>query len=163
MDFVQLYTTTTGRIGRKTWWLGVIGLAIIGLIISVVMVSILGAMGLMTSGFGQGLASLALVAIFFVPYKAMTYKRLHDRNRPENLFWIFIGPSIVSAVLMMLGISGSVQSIEMLGTVTEGFKPNMLGNLVNLVSTGIAIWALIELGFLKGDAGANAHGPDPVA
>ena len=130
---------------------------------SLVLTAILGGMGLMSSGFGQGLYSLIMMAIIFVPYRALTYKRLHDRNRPENLFWVFIGPSIASSVLMILGLSGSVQKIELLGTSTEMFQPNMLGNLVSLISVGVGIWSLIELGFLKGDSGDNAHGADPLA
>ena len=162
MDFKDLYTTTTGRISRKTWWLGSIGLVIIVIIISFVLGAVFGVTGLANSAFGNGLLSLAMLAIMFIPYRALTLKRLHDRNRPENLFWIFLAPSIASAVLMMLGLSGSMQTISMFGQEASGFQPNMLGNLVNLASLGVGIWALVELGFLKGDDGQNAHGPDPL-
>ncbi len=161
MDFVQLYTTTEGRINRKTWWLGVIGMIVMSLIVSVILKVFAGILGLTKSTFGQGLISLALIAILFVPYKALTLKRLHDRSRPEVLFWVFIAPSILSPLLMMLGLSGSTLDMSVLGQDVPMFKPNFLGSLVNLASLVIGIWGLVELGFLKGDQGDNAHGPNP--
>lgn len=163
MDFAALYTTTSGRINRKTWWLGSIGMMIIVFIISFVLGIIFGMGGLMTSSFGNGLMSLILIAIIFVPYRALTLKRLHDRSRPEVLFWAFIGPSILLATVTTLGLAGSMGSQEVFGQSVEVFKYNTFGNLINFVSIGVGLWALIELGFLKGDAGDNAHGADPLA
>jgi uncharacterized membrane protein YhaH (DUF805 family) len=42
-------------------------------------------------------------------------------------------------------------------------QPSGLSMLVGLVSLAIAIWALVELGFLRGTDGPNQHGPDPLA
>ena len=163
MDFGKLYLSSEGRISRKTWWLGAIGIVILAIVLGMVFGVVGGATGLATSNFGIGLIGLISIAIFFVPYRSLTLKRLHDRNRPENLFWIFIAPSIVSPLLQMLGLSGGMGEVEMFGQTVESYRPNMLGNLVSLASFGIGIWALVELGFLKGDAGDNAHGPDPLA
>jgi len=162
MDFAQLYTTTTGRISRKTWWLGSIGMIVVGFILAMVVGAIFGVTGLASSSFGNGLMSLLFLGIFFVPYRALTLKRLHDRNRPENLFWIFIAPQIVLGVLTTLGLAGSVQSQQIFGQTVEAFQYNMLGNLLNLIGLGVGIWSLVELGFLKGDTGQNVHGPDPL-
>ena len=38
-----------------------------------------------------------------------------------------------------------------------------LGWILNLLSLAVGIWALIELGILKGTTGPNQHGPDPLA
>ena len=164
MDFVQLYTTTDGRICRKTWWLGVIGMVIISIVLSMVLaVPFQFISGGNMSGFTQGIMELILLGIFFVPYRALTLKRLHDRNRPENLFWIFYAPSLASAAVKILGIGGSMATTQIFGQSVEAYTPNMIGQLVNLASMGIGIWALIELGIMKGDTGANEHGPDPLA
>jgi uncharacterized membrane protein YhaH (DUF805 family) len=32
-----------------------------------------------------------------------------------------------------------------------------------LIALALSIWCLVELGFLRGTAGANAYGPDPLA
>lgn len=46
------------------------------------------------------------------------------------------------------------------GTPTE---PNALGYALALLSTIVGIWFFIELGFLRGTAGPNGSGPDPLA
>jgi len=34
--------------------------------------------------------------------------------------------------------------------------------VIGLISLGVGIWALIELGILKGDPEPNAYGPPPA-
>ncbi len=163
MDFVELYTSAEGRINRKTWWLGTIGLVVIMFVFGLVFGVVMAFTGLSNSSFGVGLSSLVILAVAFVPYRSLTLKRLHDRDRPETLFWVFIGPSILLSLLTMLGLAGSVGTQIVFGQEVEGFQYNALGNAVNLVSIGVGIWSLVELGFLRGRAGENAHGPDPLA
>ena len=163
MDFGRLYFSADGRISRKVWWLGSIGLTIIAIVIGLVLGFAAGLTGFVNNLFGAGLTELALIALIFIPYRSLTYKRLHDRSRPEALFWAFIGPSIVSPILMLLGLSGSWETMELFGQVAEGFKRNALGEIVSLAVIGVGLWSLVELGILKGDPGDNAHGPDPLA
>jgi uncharacterized membrane protein YhaH (DUF805 family) len=40
--------------------------------------------------------------------------------------------------------------------------PTGIGWVINLLSFVIGIWALVDLGILKGTAGPNRHGPDPL-
>ncbi|MEL7486670.1 MAG: DUF805 domain-containing protein [Pseudomonadota bacterium] len=162
MDFGNLYLSADGRISRKTWWLGAIGVVVISIIVGAVFGAIGGVIGFTGSAFGIGILSLVSLAILFVPYRSLTYKRLHDRNRPENLFWIFLAPSIISPLLQMFGLSGGIGEVEFFGQSVETFQPNMLGNLISLASFGVMIWMIIELGVMKGDEGDNAHGPDPL-
>ena len=163
MDFQQLYTNTDGRINRKTWWLGFIGLTIISILIGIVLGVVAGLMGSIQSAFLNGLISLLILAILFVPYRAITYKRLHDRSRPEILFLIFIGPQILLSILTMVGLAGGPGTQVFFGQEIETFKYNVLGNALNAISTVVGLWSLVELGFLKGDDGPNAHGPDPLS
>jgi uncharacterized membrane protein YhaH (DUF805 family) len=37
------------------------------------------------------------------------------------------------------------------------------GIILNLISFAISIWALVELGFLRGTVGPNRYGPDPLS
>ena len=163
MDFRFLYLDPKGRISRKTWWLGAIGLLILAIIANMVLSTVGAVIGLNKSAFGVGLLSLLSLAIFFVPYYSLTVKRLHDRSRPTMLFWAFIGPSILSALLMMMGVSGSMGTVEMFGQQAPAFRPNAVGGAVGFLGLAVGLWALVELGFLKGDAGANDYGPDPLA
>lgn len=42
------------------------------------------------------------------------------------------------------------------------YQPNLLGWALNITVMGVGIWALVELGMLKGTTGANEYGPDPI-
>ncbi len=163
MDLGFLYTSLKGRISRKTWWLGAIGLIIISIIVGLVMGVVGAAMGLAGSTFGLGLLGLITTAIIIFPYFALTTKRLHDRGRPDILVWIFIAPSVLSPILQMLGISGGITTVEVFGVSQEAFTPNSIGYIFTGAAVIIGLWALVELGFMKGDGGDNIHGPDPLA
>ena len=104
-----------------------------------------------------------MIAAIYVPYYSITVKRLHDRGRPEQLFYVFIAPSIAIAVGSLLGLTGSMQELEIFGQKAAAPKYNLLGNALNLAGLAVGLWSLVELGFLKGEAGPNAHGPDPLA
>ena len=69
-NLVALYTTTDGRISRKQWWIGVVGI----IIVSIVLAIILGLIGLGTSGWGQLIAFVIL---------ACAVVRASPRNRPS--------------------------------------------------------------------------------
>ena len=162
MDFKYLYLSTAGRISRKTWWLGVIGLFIIALILGLVIGLIGGVTGLAGSAFGLGLLSLISTAIVIYPSYCLSMKRLHDRGRPEVLALIFIAPSLATPVLQMLGLTGSVSTIEVFGIEAEAYQANAFGQLVSAVTLLVGLWALFELGIMKGQSGPNEHGADPL-
>jgi uncharacterized membrane protein YhaH (DUF805 family) len=75
---------------------------------------------------------------------AVGVKRLHDRDKSGwwiLLFWL--GPSIL----------GGWQTAT----------PDLGGGLIlSLAAGAIAIWAFVELGCLRGTAGPNQYGPDPL-
>ncbi|MEM9705837.1 MAG: DUF805 domain-containing protein [Pseudomonadota bacterium] len=162
MDFEFLYLDLEGRISRKTWWLGAIGIVVLNFLVSTVVSMIAAIMGVASTAVGIGLTSLIVLALLFRPLQALTLKRLHDRDRPEQLFWYFIGPSILSALIVMLGIGGGIDEISILGTSVPVYRPNFAGALVNVASTAMFFWMLWELGIKRGDAGPNTHGPDPL-
>ena len=43
-----------------------------------------------------------------------------------------------------------------------GHRTGSTGLILGLVGFGISIWATVELGFLRGTAGPNSYGPDPL-
>jgi uncharacterized membrane protein YhaH (DUF805 family) len=154
MDFRFLYLDTRGRIGRKAWWLGTAGLIVISIIVGLV-VSALGLiLGLHGTTLGIGIMQLVTTVILFRPLYALSLKRLHDRNRPERLFWFFFAPSFLVTVLAMLGVSGTLVEVEMFGRSIQAFKANALGRIVSLAALGASLWAIYELGFRKSAKGA---------
>lgn len=73
---------------------------------------------------------------------AVAAKRLHDRDK--SAWWLvlfYLGPALASGLGDTAGDAGVV---------------------FHLVSFGISIWALVELGFLRGSAGPNRFGADPL-
>ena len=72
-------------------------------------------------------------------------KRLHDRNKSG--WWLllfYLVPMVCSWISAILSRNG-------------------IGALFALASLIVWIWALVELGFLRGTAGPNRYGEDPLA
>jgi uncharacterized membrane protein YhaH (DUF805 family) len=150
MDFQALYTTTDGRISRKTWWMGVIGL-IVATIVLVLVLNLLG-LGL----WGSFIASL----IVAYPNYCLSVKRRHDRNGNGQDVIILLAASLILGLLPALGIG--IQMTD-LGNGMVVPMPAMWLNILNLILAVFGIYMLVQLGFLKGTDGANEYGADPLA
>jgi uncharacterized membrane protein YhaH (DUF805 family) len=155
MDFRYLYTSFDGRINRKPFWIASLIMLAAAIVLSLV---ILAPATMMSPGLGAFLSLLLYLALLY-PVVALGVKRLHDRGKPGQLMAVFLAPGLILQLGDLLGITGSAQVI---GGETI-YLPNMLGWLLIVVSFGVAIWALVELGILKGTSGPNAYGPDPLA
>jgi uncharacterized membrane protein YhaH (DUF805 family) len=90
-----------------------------------------------------------------IAYIPMTYvgvvsgiKRLHDRNKSGWWIVLFYGGSTALSLVAAF-LDGAMESSAVL-------------LLLQLVSFVILIWALIELGCLRGSIGQNKYGPDPL-
>jgi uncharacterized membrane protein YhaH (DUF805 family) len=145
MDFSNLFMSTEGRIGRQNYWIGLVVLIVIGLIISQLIAFLFG----YTSFFARLLNFIYVIVIAYPAYALMA-KRFQDRGKKGTLAGILIGLSILGALLGLFGLTG------------DPLAPNTFGTILGVVTGVVAIWFLIELGFLKGTAGPNEYGPDPV-
>jgi uncharacterized membrane protein YhaH (DUF805 family) len=134
-----------GRIGRQNYWIGLVILIVIGIIISQLIAFLFG----YTSLLARLLNFIYVVAIAFPAYALMA-KRFQDRGKNGTLAGILIGLSILGALLGLFGLTG------------DPLAPNTFGTILGLATLVVAIWYLIELGFLRGTVGANEYGPDPV-
>jgi uncharacterized membrane protein YhaH (DUF805 family) len=155
MDFRYLYTSFEGRINRKPFWIASLILMAVAIVLSLVIVTPL---TLMSPGLGGFVALLIWLALLY-PVVALGVKRLHDRGKSGQLMAVFLAPGIILQLGDLLGITGRQQVI---GGETV-YLPNTLGWLLIVASIGVTIWALVELGILKGTQGPNAYGPDPLA
>jgi uncharacterized membrane protein YhaH (DUF805 family) len=152
MDFQELFLSTSGRISRKTWWIG----TVILIVASIVLYLILGFVGLgMTSSWGPVIAFVILV----YPALAIGIKRRQDRDNNGMDYKIMMGISGVMTVLQALGIGYSRVD---LGNGMVAMAPDMWMGAIQLVFGIFAIYVLIQLGFLKGTPGPNSYGPDPL-
>ena len=139
IDWAYLYNGFHGRIGRQTFWIGVIVLAAIELVFHFVAEQI------------QGERLSAIVDLAFTyPEFAVTLKRAHDRELPVWLLFIFFGANALLDLLTVLGIAGTDET------------PSMV-SLAIVVPYGVfALALLVELGFRRGTVGPNQYGPDPL-
>jgi uncharacterized membrane protein YhaH (DUF805 family) len=133
MDFKNLLLSFDGRIGRQSWWIGVIVLTVLQWIVMLILGLVFGQS--MIAGMDPNMppeqaAEIATQAyipliiaslIFLYPALALYAKRWHDRGKSGWWTLILLVPII-------------------------GF-----------------LWWLIEQGFLRGTDGPNQYGPDPVA
>lgn len=173
MDFMNLFTNFNGRIGRQSWWIGTIIMIVVSFILYFILAAIFGAgmMGMdpqkmMEPGFMESyirkasIMQIVMLAILGYPVTALMSKRLNDRDRPGWMKWVFWAPTVLSA---LLGIAGLGYTSTDVGGGVMMPMPSTLMTLLGFLSMAVGIWALVELGILKGTDGPNQHGPDPAA
>jgi len=134
MDWRALFLSFSGRINRAKYWLAAV----------ILMAAF--AVPFMIAATTMSTVLWILVALIFVAVSisgiAVGVKRLHDRDK--SAWWLalfYLGPAVLGAI----------------GDAAGG-----AGIIFHVISIGISIWAFIELGILRGTAGPNRFGPDPL-
>jgi uncharacterized membrane protein YhaH (DUF805 family) len=143
MNLVNLFIGFNGRINRAKFW-------IVVLCCLAFLVAVTGVTAAMSSSMTTvfGAALIAYIPITYVGVVS-AIKRLHDRNKSG--WWVLL-------------FYGAPMALPLIAAVLEGRTDTSVGLLlVQLVSFVISIWALVELGCLKGTIGRNKYGPDPLA
>jgi uncharacterized membrane protein YhaH (DUF805 family) len=145
MSMSQLLWSFNGRLNRKPYWLTTLVLILIMMVLVALVFSIGGA-GLLTGDMSALGGLIIVILLIYIPILwiglAISAKRLHDRNK--SAWWLVLF-YLVPAILQ--GLS------EHLG---------MVGLVLSLIGFAISIWALVEIGFLRGTVGPNQYGPDPL-
>ena len=140
MNWVYLFNSFDGRIGRKAFWIAMGALTVSEIFGHILAEEI------------QGDRLSAIVDLAFTyPEFAVAMKRGHDRNIPLWLLIAFFGASAALDLLIVL---------EMTGTDDQ---PSIFSLLIALPFTVLGVALLVELGFRRGTIGPNPHGPDPLA
>jgi uncharacterized membrane protein YhaH (DUF805 family) len=126
----------SGRLGRAKFWLiSLMNLVLLMLVMAPVM----------ATGTTASFCILALGLLIIVPSALSAgVRRLHDRDRTGWWVLAFYGtPTLIAA----LGGQSGNQTV--------------LG-LFSLASVALSIWGLVWLGVLRGTAGPNRFGSDPL-
>lgn len=148
-NLVPLLTTANGRISRQQWWIGTVVVIVVSIVLSIVLAIIgLGA-------WGQLIASLALL----YPTYCIGVKRRQDRDNNGLDVKILLGVSAVASILQAFGIGYTVTD---LGNGVMMPSPDLWLTIVYVALGILAIYLLVQLGFLKGTPGANSYGADPL-
>jgi uncharacterized membrane protein YhaH (DUF805 family) len=140
MDWLYLFNTFEGRIGRKSFWIALGVLAVAELI------------GHFLAEQLQGDRLSAIVDLAFTyPELALATKRAHDRNMPMWFLFAFFGASAALDLLTVMELTGTDE------------EPSFLSLAIALPFTVLGIAMLFELGFRRGTPGPNPYGPDPLS
>ena len=131
-----------GRIGRLYCFLGFLAfVAIIGFLSGIAEDATAG-----TGDIGRYVALVVIVGTGIWIHSAVTIKRLHDRDKSAAWYLIFgVAP---------LGLF--IAAIYFYGA--RAFEISLI---LFFVSIAGLIWAIVELGFLRGTPGPNRFGPAP--
>lgn len=128
-----------GRIARTQYWLSY---PIIG-VMNLLTLMLFALLGWLLSGYiAIGVAIIASILIFNASL-AVAVKRLHDRGKSG--WWLLL----YYAAPVLLHLSGG------------WLESNVI--VFELAASALVLWAIIELGCLRGTAGPNSYGPDPLA
>jgi uncharacterized membrane protein YhaH (DUF805 family) len=145
-DLNRLYFSSSGRSGRGQFWLGLSGLALVGILAGLTIGMLFGPL----SAIAEVLVFAVQLALAYPAYSLMA-KRFQDRGRGRNYAAVAVGLVLAAGLLTLTGLTGIPPAI------------NSLGDAVNFVELVIAFWILIDLGIKRGTAGPNQFGPDPAA
>jgi uncharacterized membrane protein YhaH (DUF805 family) len=160
-NLIQSYVGFDGRINRQRWWIGIVVLIIVGLVLNWILGMIMGTGGMMDLSQALDPATMQKMAwqglivglITAYPYLALSIKRRHDRDNNGYDAAGLIALSLVFNLLQALGI------VSGMAAMNGGFG---LGSIIGLLLAVYGIYMLVQLGFLKGTAGPNSYGPDPL-
>lgn len=177
-NIVGLFTSLEGRIGRGRWWLGVLILIIAAVVLSIIL-SLLG-LGVLPNfaafdpnnpaAFAETAAaatrsaawgSLISFVIFAYPSYALSLKRRHDRDNNGLDLQIYYGLSFLMLLLQALGIGYTQTEVPGVPGVSMPTPSTPLA-ILSFIILIYALYLLVVLGFLRGTAGTNKYGPDPL-
>ncbi len=171
MSIKQLFFSFEGRIGRLHYWLGML-IALGPLLLPATLNDLvhLDIIDLPFSFSSPIVVWLAIIWAFvgFYIAAAISCKRLHDRGRRK--WWIV--PLLFFTFLLVPVDEENMFSKMILSThfylLEWDISPAMTSFVLYIVvglfvlSFVIALWMLIELGFLRGTKGDNKYGADPL-
>jgi uncharacterized membrane protein YhaH (DUF805 family) len=144
MDFNYLFTSLDGRINRAKWWAGFIIIIVVAIVVGLIVLSVLG------DSVAGRIVSFIVQLILSYPAYAVGAKRFQDRNKPAMYALVGIAIGLLYGLLAIFGVVGD--------PVSQG----ALDWIFMLAFLAVGIWYLVELGILKGTAGPNQYGPDPL-
>ena len=138
---LKRYATFSGRAPRAEYWWFYLLTIVVGTPLRLI------DKGLGTSQVFSAIFNLAV----FLPFLALTVRRLHDTNRSGG--WLLAAIALIAVlVAVVIGVSGSVEQDSLYGSVGAG--------IAGLLMVAIGVTFLIFM-VLPGTEGPNDYGPDP--
>ncbi len=151
---MEFFTSFNGRISQKSFWRGILGIVIVFFVFIITL-----RVAVFKYAPMPGIIPLGALIALVYPALAICVKRLHDRNKPA-MPWvaIFFVPGFISNIMQALRIDYTTVSLAGVPMLA----PGPVATVVVIISLVVGIWALVELGLLKGSDGENSYGPNPL-
>jgi len=135
----------SGRIGRAKYWRSVLIYIGGGLMTAVI---------LFTSAGIAAPLFVVMVVVVLIPWLlwgvSFSTKRLHDRDK--SAWWLVV-------FYLLPGALGQLANAGWSG----GVAGTALHSILALAGFALTIWGFVEIGCLRGTAGSNTYGPDPLS
>jgi uncharacterized membrane protein YhaH (DUF805 family) len=135
----------SGRINRAKYWRSVLIYIGAGLMTAVILFT--------AAGIAAPLFVIAIVVVL-LPWLlwgfSFTTERLHDRDKSAWWLVVFYGlPAALTQLAKLTWIAGTTGAV--------------MQTIPALAAFALTIWGFVETGCLRGTAGANTYGPDPLS
>src|SRR3984957_12335205 len=144
-DLFEFLFGASGRISRAKYWRSLLIYCVAGLFVAVILFT---AAGLAAPLF------IVMILLVLIPWLmwgfAIHTERLHDRDK--SAWWLvmfFLLPGVLGQIAKLAWFDGTV-------------GPE-LHYILALAAFALTIWGFVEIGCLRGSAGVNSYGPDPLA
>lgn len=142
MNWQQLLFSTEGRIPRKTFWLGILFITIVGV------------PALIAAAFFGGATAAGIANLLFLWFGfALSAKRAQDRNRHYLI--------VAAYFALAVAVSGLAPNTAMTMMDTGSMSQGALA-VASIVLLLYVVYLFVELGCLRGTVGPNKYGPDPL-
>jgi uncharacterized membrane protein YhaH (DUF805 family) len=143
-DLFEFLFGASARINRAKYWRSVVLFGVAGLLAAVILFT---AAGIAAPLF------IIMVVLVFIPWLvwgiSITTERLHDRNK--SAWWLVV-------FYLVPGVLGQLANTAWFA----GTAGAVLQSVLALAGLALSIWGFVEIGCLRGTAGTNAYGPDPL-
>lgn len=148
MSMVQTLTTTTGRIGRRSYWIGAVVVLVAVMVVGILVGVIQALMGALDNTLASRLAIAVITLPALFPAYALMVKRANDLDLQPWMVWLVMAITVLEMARQLFD---------------WGYASNPLTIALTVVYVLACLWSIVMLGFIRGTVGPNRHGPDPVA
>ena len=145
MDLRALFLSASGRIGRLRFWVGWLSLLVVSNAASELAADVLG------DAASPQLIDLVITLLLAWPDFCVGMKRLADRGKGLVYGLVYTGYGVLASLITVFA-----------PFLTEKSDGSLFFNLFWASVLTLALFFVVECGFMKGMAGPNAYGPEPT-
>ena len=170
MSWGDIFFGFRGRIDRKTYWAGSVAVGVAGFLFAALLAYLATGNPFAPEVWGRpadksnlwGPVWIAYFGFLVWPSTALAVKRLHDRNRPAGIWYIYYCLALAVSLMPLQASLAAEPNVpfSFLGLPSEVFL-TLLSVLVTVLAF-LSGFIFFELGVLRGVPGPNIHGEDPL-